>query len=64
MEKIIINYKEEKIMILYSFVGTGTTTIACQLTLRRYVGFEIKKEYNNIGKTRISSYPKKLEDFL
>lgn len=38
------------------FMGTGTTAIACLVNDRKYVGFEINKEYHKIIMNRIKKY--------
>lgn len=38
------------------FIGTGTTAIACQILDRRCTGYEIKPEYCEIAKRRLSIY--------
>ena len=38
------------------FMGTGTTAIACIANDRRYVGFEINKDYYKLITNRIKKY--------
>ena len=39
-------------VILDSFIGSGTTYLAAQNTNRKCIGFEILKEYYDIAKQR------------
>jgi len=39
--------------VLDPFMGSGTTAVACVQTKRRYMGFDINKEYINITERRI-----------
>jgi len=38
------------------FMGTGTTVIACLKNNRKYIGFEVNKDYYNIIINRIKKY--------
>ena len=40
------------------FLGSGTTAVACKETNRRYIGFEIDKEYFEIAKNRLNGLTK------
>jgi DNA modification methylase len=40
--------------ILDSFMGSGTTAVACKQLSRRYIGFEISKEYCEVAERRLS----------
>ena len=51
----ILTYKDD--LVLDCFSGSGTTAISAKKLGRRYLGFEISKEYFNISQKRI----KKLE---
>ncbi len=44
-EKLIEKHSNEKDTILDSFLGSGTTAIACKKTNRKFKGCEISKEY-------------------
>ena len=44
-EKLIEKHSNEKDTILDSFIGSGTTAIACKKTNRKFKGCEISKEY-------------------
>jgi len=55
--RLIKLYTFEKEVVLDPFIGSGTTAIAALQTNRRYVGYEINKEYVELAE-------KRLEDFL
>lgn len=48
------NFSVEGDTIVDPFLGTGTTAIASELNKRKYVGYEISKEYCQIAKKRIA----------
>lgn len=53
-EQILTKYSEENAIILDPFLGSGTTAIASLNTNRRYIGFELDKEYFDIANKRIN----------
>jgi len=48
-------FTKEGAIILDPFMGSGTTAVACINTNRKYIGFDINKEYIKICKKRITS---------
>jgi len=46
-------FTKENAIVLDPFMGSGTTAVACVQSKRRYVGFDINKEYINITEKRI-----------
>lgn len=52
----IISWSNEEDIILDPFMGSGTTAKMALLNNRRYIGFEISKEYCDIAKSRIEKY--------
>ena len=44
--------------VLDFFMGVWTTAIACKQTNRNFIGFEIDKNYCNIGQKRLDKIPK------
>lgn len=47
-------FSNEKEIILDPFIGSGSTAIACHLTNRNYIGFEIEKKYCDLARKRIN----------
>jgi len=45
--------EDPNIIVLDSFMGSGTTALACQNTKRNFVGFEIDKDYFEICNKRL-----------
>ena len=45
IERLVLASSNEKDIILDPFMGSGTTARACIRTKRKYIGFEIEKEY-------------------
>lgn len=50
-------------LVLDPFMGTGTTALACLMTGRRFVGFEINKKYCEIINERINDFTRYLSIF-
>lgn len=46
-------FTRENAIILDPFMGSGTTAVACVQSKRRYIGFDINKEYIKITERRI-----------
>lgn len=51
--KLVTNSTEENEIVLDPFMGSGTTGVACQNTNRKFIGFELDKEYFEIAKNRL-----------
>lgn len=54
MERIILMATDEGDIVLDPFTGTGTTAVAAQRLGRRFIGFELDREYVNITKSKLS----------
>lgn len=50
----IENSTKENDIVLDCFLGSGTTAVACKELNRRYIGFEIEKEYFEIAQDRLN----------
>jgi site-specific DNA-methyltransferase (adenine-specific) len=48
-------FTKEDAIVLDPFMGSGTTAVACIDSKRKYIGFDINKEYIEIANRRISS---------
>lgn len=53
MSKMIQNSSVEGDIVLDTFMGSGTTAVACINTKRNYIGFEIDENYYSIAINRI-----------
>lgn len=53
IERYIINSSKEGDLVLDCFCGSGTTLVGAINQNRRYIGFEIDKDYYEIAKKRI-----------
>lgn len=62
MKILIENSSKENEIVLDPFMGIGTTGIACLNTNRKFIGFELDKEYFEIAKKRIEDRSKELEE--
>ena len=49
--------------VLDPFMGSGTTGVACKILGRKFIGFEMKKEYFEIAGGRIDSIPESVESY-
>lgn len=53
LNDLIKLYTEDEAVILDSFMGSGSTAIACMNTNRNFIGFELDETYFNIANERI-----------
>ena len=53
--KLIEMFSKENDVVLDCFIGSGTTAIACKELNRKFIGFEINKEYYDIANIRIQN---------
>ncbi len=56
LEWLVKTYTNENETVLDPCMGSATTAIACLKTGRNFIGFELKKEYFEVAKTRIKNY--------
>ena len=65
--EIILSYiqlsSNEGDVVLDPFIGSGTTAIACVMANRRYIGFEINKDYYDSALRRIKIEQSQLKLF-
>ena len=54
VEYFLLGASNENDLILDPFMGTGTTGLVCKKYNRKFIGYEIQKEYFETAKTRIS----------
>lgn len=66
IKRIIETSSTEDSLVLDSFMGVGTTAVACKELGRNYIGFEISKEYSEIAEKRINKTEKgnKLKNYF
>jgi len=62
--KLILDNTNENDIILDTFLGSGTTAVMCKKYNRRFIGFEISKEYCDIAQRRLDNVPVRLEKFI
>lgn len=55
IERFIQLSSNENDIVLDTFLGSGTTALACINTNRNYIGFELEEQYYNIAKERINN---------
>ena len=53
VKNLIVNSSQENDIILDPFLGSGTTAVAAKDLNRKYIGYEISKEYCQIAKQRM-----------
>ena len=56
IRKLIKIHSKENDLILDPFMGSGTTAVACIQLKRRFIGFELYKEYVKIAEERIHNH--------
>lgn len=55
VEKILKYSSEEGDIVLDPFLGSGQVAVACKMLNRRYIGFEIVKEYYDFANRRLQN---------
>ena len=55
VERHIRHSTQPNDIVLDTFIGSGTTAVACQNTGRRYLGFEIDKKWYDIATDRLNN---------
>lgn len=60
IKKMIEDSTEPGGVVLDTFMGSGTTAVACLLTGRRFIGFELDEKYHEIAMQRIGDTIDKL----
>ena len=53
LEYLIETYTDEWNTVLDFCMGSGSTGVACQNANRKFIGFELDKEYFEIAKNRL-----------
>lgn len=53
VRRLIETATKEGDLVLDPFVGSGTTAVACKQLNRRFIGFEISKEYCDVAEKRL-----------
>ena len=56
IEELVLIHSNEGDIILDTFIGSGTTAIACLNTNRGYIGFELDKTYFDMANKRIEEH--------
>lgn len=55
LEYLIKTYTNENEVVLDNCIGSGSTAVACIRTNRKYIGYELEKEYFDIAIKRIEN---------
>ena len=64
IENHIINSSKEGDLVLDCYCGSGTTLVGALKNNRKYIGFEINKEYYEIAKKRIEDTKAEMESVV
>jgi len=64
IERLIKCFSKEDYVIFDPFMGSGTTAVACKRLNRKFIGFEINKEYYDISMKRLLNVPERLENWI
>ena len=60
MEHLIALVTDEGDVVLDSFMGSGSTGVACMNTNRRFIGMELDEKYFNVANKRVREAEEKL----
>lgn len=63
IEKLINEFTKYGDLILDPFMGSGTTAVACHKLKRRYIGFELDKEYFDLANERLDAVKAQISIF-
>jgi len=64
MKILIENSSQEGDIVLDPFIGVGATAIACKNSNRKYIGFEIDKNYYDIANKRLEIINNKVGELI
>lgn len=64
IKEIIHASSLERHLILDPFMGSGTTAVACKRLNRKFIGFEISKDYCDIANKRLANVPVRLDTYF
>lgn len=56
IKDILQMFSKENDIVLDPFIGSGSLAVACKQIKRRYVGFEIDKNYYKLANTRLKKF--------
>ncbi|MBU2615793.1 MAG: site-specific DNA-methyltransferase [Nanoarchaeota archaeon] len=56
ISELLKMFSKEEDLILDPFIGSGSTAVACILTNRKFIGFEIEEKYCALAKERINKF--------
>ena len=56
ISELLQMFSKEGDLILDPFIGSGSTALACILTNRKFIGFEIEKKYCDLARKRINKF--------
>ena len=63
MIELLNIHTNEGDLVLDSFMGSGSTGVACKKLNRNFIGIELDENYFNIAKERIENYKYRKELF-
>jgi site-specific DNA-methyltransferase (adenine-specific) len=55
IKRIIEKFSDEESVVLDSYLGSGTTAVACKQLNRNFIGIEISEEYCKIAEDRLNN---------
>jgi len=61
---LIKTYTNEEDLVLDNCIGSGTTAVACKRLNRKFIGFEISKEYCDIAQKRLDNVHVRLDKLI
>ncbi len=54
VKELILSHSKKNDLVVDCFIGSGTTAVVCKENNRKFIGFEISKEYCKIAKNRLA----------
>lgn len=59
VRELILSHSKESDLVVDCFLGSGTTTVVCQETNRKFIGLEISRKYCEIALKRLKQINKR-----
>ena len=56
IKELLNMFSKENDLVLDPFIGSGSTALACKISKRKFIGFEIEKKYCDLALRRLNSF--------
>ena len=56
IKELLLMFSKEDDIVLDPFMGSGATAVACKITNRNFIGFEVESKYQKLSIERINNF--------